>query len=167
MEKVLAEARAACRSEIEAKDAWELDRHVETAMTKLHLPPGRCDGLASARVVSVVVSRCAARCSRQPDLLLLDEPTNHLDVETVRLARGAHSPSIKGSVIVITHDRFFLDQRRRLDARGLPTAARYPYKGNYSDVSDRAIQAQEDAAGGVATAQAQPSSSSVSSIGSA
>src|SRR5690606_29360345 len=128
MDKVMAEFER-LQAEIETKDAWELDRHVETAMTKLHLPAG--DKMVNA--CSGGERRRVALCRtllEQPDLLLLDEPTNHLDVESVRWLEETLA-SYKGTVVVVTHDRFFLDNvvgwmLEIWHGRAIP------YKGNYS-----------------------------------
>ncbi|MFO1054108.1 MAG: energy-dependent translational throttle protein EttA [Planctomycetota bacterium] len=128
MEKVLADLDR-LQHEIEARDAWELDRHVETAMTKLHLPPGEklageCSGGEKRRVALCKV------LLEHPDILLLDEPTNHLDVDSVRWLEETLA-NYKGTVVVITHDRFFLDNvvgwmLEIWHGRAIP------YKGNYS-----------------------------------
>jgi len=128
MEKVL-EQLGRVQEEIEAKNAWELDRHVETAMTKLHLPPedamvAECSGGERRRVA------LCRTLLEQPDLLLLDEPTNHLDVETVAWLEQTLA-EYRGAVVVITHDRFFLD--RVVDWMLEVFHSRcIPYKGNYS-----------------------------------
>jgi ATP-binding cassette ChvD family protein len=128
MEKVL-EQLGRAQEEIEAKNAWELDRHVETAMTKLHLPPAdamvaECSGGERRRVA------LCRTLLEQPDLLLLDEPTNHLDAETVAWLEQTLA-EYKGAVVVITHDRFFLD--RVVDWMLEVFHSRcIPYKGNYS-----------------------------------
>src|SRR5262249_29740495 len=96
------------QNEIDAKDAWNLDVHVETAMTKLHLPPRD----VNVRELSGGERRRVALCRtllEHPDILLLDEPTNHLDVETVAWLEETLA-SYNGTVIVVTHDRFFLDR---------------------------------------------------------
>jgi len=129
MDKVMADLER-LQHEIEAKDAWEIDRHVETAMTKLHLPPGEkmvnaCSGGERRRVA------LCRTLLEHPDLLLLDEPTNHLDVDTVRwLEETLHD--YKGTVVVITHDRFFLDNvvGWMLEVWHGKTI---PYQGNYSE----------------------------------
>jgi ATP-binding cassette ChvD family protein len=128
MDKVMADLDR-LQHEIEARDAWELDRHVETAMTKLHLPEGHkvvgeCSGGEKRRVALCKV------LLEHPDLLLLDEPTNHLDVESVRWLEETLA-EYKGTVVVITHDRFFLDNvvgwmLEIWHGRAIP------YKGNYS-----------------------------------
>jgi ATP-binding cassette ChvD family protein len=129
MNKVMAEFER-LQHEIEAKDAWELDRHVETAMTKLHLPPddkmvNACSGGERRRVA------LCRTLLEHPDLLLLDEPTNHLDVETVRwLEETLHN--YKGTVVVITHDRFFLDNVVGWMLEVWHGRA-IPYQGNYSE----------------------------------
>ena len=129
MDKVMAEFER-LQAEIEAKDAWEIDRYVETAMTKLHLPPGEknvsdCSGGERRRVA------LCRTLLEAPDLLLLDEPTNHLDVETVRWLEEQLA-NYKGTVVVITHDRFFLDNvvgwmLEIWHGRAIP------YQGNYSE----------------------------------
>ena len=129
MDRVMADLER-LQHEIEAKEAWELDRHIETAMTRLHLPPGdkavtACSGGERRRVA------LCRTLLEHPDLLLLDEPTNHLDVETVRwLEETLHD--YKGTVVVVTHDRFFLDNvvgwmLEIWHGRAIP------YKGNYSE----------------------------------
>jgi sulfate-transporting ATPase len=114
---------------IEAAGAWDLDRQVEIAMDALRVPPGD----APVARLSGGERRRVALCRlllAHPDLLLLDEPTNHLDAESVAwLERFLHEYT--GSVIAITHDRYFLDNVAgwilELDqGRGIP------YEGNYS-----------------------------------
>lgn len=129
MNKVMADFER-LQAEIETKDAWELDRHVETAMTKLCLPAGdkmvkACSGGERRRVA------LCRTLLEQPDLLLLDEPTNHLDVETVSWLEETLA-AYKGTVVVITHDRFFLDNvvgwmLEIWNSRAIP------YQGNYSE----------------------------------
>jgi sulfate-transporting ATPase len=142
MEKVLDDLDK-LQHEIEARDAWELDRHVETAMTKLHLPDGdklfgECSGGEKRRVALCKV------LLEHPDILLLDEPTNHLDVESVRWLEETLA-NYKGTVVVITHDRFFLDNVVGWMLEVWHGRA-IPYKGNYSDYLEaraRRMAAQE------------------------
>ena len=129
MDKVMADFER-LQNEIEAKDAWEIDRYVETAMTKLHLPPGEknvadCSGGERRRVA------LCRTLLESPDLLLLDEPTNHLDVETVRWLEEQLA-NYKGTVVVITHDRFFLDNVVGWMLEVWHGRA-IPYEGNYSE----------------------------------
>jgi ATP-binding cassette ChvD family protein len=129
MDKVMADLER-LQHEIEHKDAWEIDRHVETAMTKLHLPAG--DKMVNA--CSGGERRRVALCRtllEHPDLLLLDEPTNHLDVDTVNWLEETLR-DYKGTVVVITHDRFFLDRVVGWMLEIWHTRA-IPYKGNYSE----------------------------------
>src|SRR5690606_21396662 len=128
MEKTM-EDLAKVQAEIEARDAWELDRHVEVAMTKLRLPPpdknvSQCSGGERRRVA------LCRTLLEHPDVLLLDEPTNHLDVETVAWLETTLA-EYKGTVIVVTHDRFFLD---RVVGWMLEIwhGRAIPYEGNYS-----------------------------------
>jgi ATP-binding cassette ChvD family protein len=120
---------ARVQERIEAADAWSLDQHIDQAMDALRLPPGDAD----VTTLSGGERRRVALCRlllQQPDLLLLDEPTNHLDAESVAwLERHLHD--YKGTVVAITHDRYFLDNVTgwilELDrGRGIP------YQGNYS-----------------------------------
>ncbi|MCH8134320.1 MAG: energy-dependent translational throttle protein EttA [Myxococcales bacterium] len=125
----LLEEQARLQDQIDAVDAWELDRTLEVAMDALRLPPGDTD----VTQLSGGERRRVALCRlllRKPDLLLLDEPTNHLDTESVAwLERFLQE--YPGTVVAITHDRYFLDNVAEwileLDrGRGIP------WKGNYS-----------------------------------
>jgi ATP-binding cassette ChvD family protein len=128
MEKLL-EKQAGLQDKIDACNAWELDRQLEIAMDALRLPPGE----AEVNTLSGGERRRVALCRllmEQPDLLLLDEPTNHLDAESVAWLER-HLKEYKGSVILVTHDRYFLDNVvgwiLEIDrTRGIP------WKGNYS-----------------------------------
>ena len=120
---------ARVQERIDAADAWSLDQRIDQAMDALRLPPGDAD----VTTLSGGERRRVALCRlllQQPDLLLLDEPTNHLDAESVAwLERHLHD--YKGTVVAITHDRYFLDNVTgwilELDrGRGIP------YQGNYS-----------------------------------
>ncbi len=117
------------QDEIEAAGAWDLDSRVEQAMDALRLPPPR----SPVTHLSGGERRRVALCRlmlRAPDLLLLDEPTNHLDAETVGWLER-HLQQYTGTVVAITHDRYFLD-----NAAGwileLDRGAGIPWEGNYS-----------------------------------
>ncbi|MCX7620118.1 MAG: energy-dependent translational throttle protein EttA [Acidimicrobiales bacterium] len=125
----LGERQAELEKKIEATGAWDLKRTIEIAMDALRLPPGDADVTTLSGGERRRVALCRLLLSR-PDLLLLDEPTNHLDAESVawleRFLRDYH-----GTVVAITHDRYFLDNVARwileLDGgRGIP------FEGNYS-----------------------------------
>ncbi len=128
MEKLL-ERQSKLQDKIDAVDAWELDRQLEIAMDALRLPPAD----ANVKTLSGGEKRRVALCKlllQKPDLLLLDEPTNHLDAESVAWLER-HLREYKGSVILVTHDRYFLDNVvgwiLEIDrGRGIP------WKGNYS-----------------------------------
>jgi len=117
------------QAKIDAADAWNLDTRLEYAMDALRLPPADAD----VGTLSGGERRRVALCRlllRAPELLLLDEPTNHLDAESVAWLEQ-HLAEYKGTVVAVTHDRYFLDNVAgwilELDrGRGIP------YKGNYS-----------------------------------
>ena len=121
--------QAEIQEKLDAADAWNLDSNLELAMEALRCPP-------SEQVVDVLSGgerRRVALCRlllQKPDILLLDEPTNHLDAETVAWLEK-HLHDYEGTVIAITHDRYFLD-----DVAGwileLDRGEGYPFKGNYS-----------------------------------
>ena len=114
---------------IEHKNAWDLDSQLEQAMDALRTPPGDAD----VSVLSGGEKRRVALAKlllQQPDLLLLDEPTNHLDAESV-LWLEQHLEKYPGTVIAITHDRYFLDNVAEWILE-LDRGRAYPYEGNYS-----------------------------------
>jgi ATPase subunit of ABC transporter with duplicated ATPase domains len=106
MEKLLAE-QGRVQDEIEAADLWDLDRHVELAMDALRLPPGDSGVTNLSGGEKRRVALCRVLLS-EPDILLLDEPTNHLDAESVAWLER-HLQEYKGTVVAVTHDRYFLD----------------------------------------------------------
>ena len=128
MDKTLAR-QSAVQEKLDALDAWDLDSRLEMAMEALRCPPGD----TPVKIVSGGERRRVALCRlllRKPDILLLDEPTNHLDAETVAWLER-HLQEYPGTVIAVTHDRYFLDNVAgwilELDrGRGIP------WKGNYS-----------------------------------
>ncbi|WP_153770931.1 energy-dependent translational throttle protein EttA [Labrenzia sp. CE80] len=114
---------------IDAEDLWNLDSKVEMAMEALRCPPED----ASVENLSGGEKRRVALCQlllSEPDLLLLDEPTNHLDAETVHWLER-HLREFKGSVLIITHDRYFLDNVTGWILE-LDRGSGIPYEGNYS-----------------------------------
>lgn len=121
--------QAEVQEKIDALDAWNLDNNLELAMEALRCPPGDqvVDVLSGGERRRVALCRLLLQ---KPDILLLDEPTNHLDAETVAWLEK-HLHDYPGTVIAITHDRYFLD-----DVAGwileLDRGEGYPYKGNYS-----------------------------------
>ncbi len=128
MDKLLAE-QGRLQDQIEAVNAWELDHQVEMAMDALRCPPGDAD----VKVISGGERRRVALCRlllSQPDMLLLDEPTNHLDAESVawleKMLEG-----FKGTVVAITHDRYFLDNVAKWILE-LDRGEGHPFAGNYS-----------------------------------
>jgi ATP-binding cassette ChvD family protein len=114
---------------LDSADAWDLDARLEMAMDALRCPPG--DTLAN--VLSGGEKRRVALCRlllRKPDILLLDEPTNHLDAETVAWLEH-HLHQYPGTVIAVTHDRYFLDNVAGWILE-LDRGHGIPWKGNYS-----------------------------------
>jgi ATP-binding cassette ChvD family protein len=125
----LLERQGAVQEQLDAADAWDLDSRLELAMDALRCPPGQ----TPIKVLSGGERRRVALCRlllQQPDILLLDEPTNHLDAESVAWLEQ-HLQKYPGTVIAVTHDRYFLDNVAgwilELD-RGLGI----PGQGNYS-----------------------------------
>ncbi|NLP01802.1 MAG: energy-dependent translational throttle protein EttA [Fibrobacter sp.] len=133
MDKLM-EHQAKLQDKIDAIDAWELDRQLEIAMDALRLPPGDAD----VKSLSGGERRRVALCKlllQKPDLLLLDEPTNHLDAESVAWLER-HLREYKGSVILVTHDRYFLDNVVEWILE-IDRGHGIPWKGNYSSWLDQ------------------------------
>ncbi|AQQ02741.1 MULTISPECIES: energy-dependent translational throttle protein EttA [Stappiaceae] len=124
-----AEEAAQLQDEIDAQDLWNLESQVEMAMEALRCPPSDAavDNLSGGERRRVAL--CKLLLS-EPDLLLLDEPTNHLDAETVHWLER-HLREFKGSVLIITHDRYFLDNVTGWILE-LDRGQGIPYEGNYS-----------------------------------
>ncbi|HOD70098.1 MAG TPA: energy-dependent translational throttle protein EttA [Deltaproteobacteria bacterium] len=127
------EALMARQGELQEKidhlDAWDIDSRLEMAMDALRCPPGD----TAVRVLSGGEKRRVALCRlllRKPDILLLDEPTNHLDAETVAWLER-HLQQYEGTVIAVTHDRYFLDNVAGWILE-LDRGHGIPWKGNYS-----------------------------------
>jgi len=128
MERTLAEM-GEVQEKIDAVDGWNLERTVATAMDALRVPPGE----AQVSTLSGGERRRVALCRlllRAPDLLLLDEPTNHLDAESV-LWLEQHLAEYRGTVVAVTHDRYFLDNVAGWILE-LDRGKGIPYRGNYS-----------------------------------
>lgn len=125
----LLEKQGKLQEMIDAKEAWDLDSKLEMAMDALNCPPG--DQIVS--VLSGGEKRRVALCRlllQKPDILLLDEPTNHLDAETVAWLEH-HLRSYAGTIIAVTHDRYFLDNVAGWILE-LDRGEGIPWKGNYS-----------------------------------
>ena len=117
------------QEQIDHRNAWDLDSQLEQAMDALRCPPSEAD----VKVLSGGERRRVALCKlllQQPDLLLLDEPTNHLDAESVNWLEQ-HLEKYPGTVVAITHDRYFLDNVAEWILE-LDRGRAYPYEGNYS-----------------------------------
>ena len=125
----LADEMGKLQEQIEHKDAWDLDSQLEQAMDALRCPPPDAD----VTTLSGGERRRVALCKlllQQPDLLLLDEPTNHLDAESV-LWLEQYLEKYAGTVVAITHDRYFLDNVAQWILE-LDRGHAYPYEGNYT-----------------------------------
>ena len=145
-DKLLAEM-GELQEQLDHRNAWELDSQLEQAMDALRCPPGDAD----VKVLSGGEKRRVALCKlllEAPDLLLLDEPTNHLDAESV-LWLEQHLAKYPGTVVAITHDRYFLDNVAEWILE-LDRGRAYPYEGNYSTYLDTKatrlkVEGQKDA----------------------
>jgi ATP-binding cassette ChvD family protein len=127
--EALMEEQAKVQEEIEKRDGWNLDSRLEHAMEALRCPPGE----TQVAVLSGGERRRVALCRlllTEPDILLLDEPTNHLDAESVAWLEK-HLQQYKGTVIAVTHDRYFLDNVAEWILE-LDRGHGIPWKGNYS-----------------------------------
>jgi ATP-binding cassette ChvD family protein len=117
------------QTELDLRNAWDIDSQLEQAMDALRCPPPD----AMVDVLSGGERRRVALCKlllQQPDLLLLDEPTNHLDAESVQWLE-THLKSYPGAVLAVTHDRYFLDNVAQWILE-LDRGRTHPYEGNYS-----------------------------------
>ena len=117
------------QEQLDHRGGWDLDSQLEQAMDALRCPPPEAD----VRVLSGGERRRVALCAlllAQPDLLLLDEPTNHLDAESVQWLEQ-HLEKYPGTVVAVTHDRYFLDNVAQWILE-LDRGHAYPYEGNYS-----------------------------------
>jgi sulfate-transporting ATPase len=128
MEKLL-ERQAELQDKIEAAGAWDIDRQLEIAMDALRCPPGDSDVSKLSGGEKRRVALCRLLLSK-PNLLLLDEPTNHLDAESVAWLER-HLQEYAGSVVLITHDRYFLDNVVGWILE-LDRGHGFPFEGNYS-----------------------------------
>lgn len=127
-DKLLAEM-GELQEQLDHRNAWDLDAQLEQAMDALRCPPPDAD----VKVLSGGERRRVALCKlllQAPDLLLLDEPTNHLDAESVQWLEQ-HLAKYPGTVVAITHDRYFLDNVAQWILE-LDRGRAYPYEGNYS-----------------------------------
>ena len=128
MEKLI-ERQGQVQEKLDAHDAWDLDSRLEMAMDALRCPPGE----VRINVLSGGEKRRVALCRlllQKPDILLLDEPTNHLDAESVAWLEH-HLQQYSGTVIAVTHDRYFLDNVAGWILE-LDRGQGIPWKGNYS-----------------------------------
>jgi energy-dependent translational throttle protein EttA len=146
MEKLMAE-QARVQEQIDAHDLWSLDTKIEIAMDALRLPPADAD----VGTLSGGERRRVALCRvllEQPDMLLLDEPTNHLDAESVAWLEQ-HLAQFPGTVVAITHDRYFLDNVAKWILE-LDRGAGIPWEGNYTswlEQKETRLQTEEKQAG--------------------
>ena len=126
----LLDKQGALQDRIDAVDGWNLENTLQIAMDALRLPPPDAD----PSILSGGEKRRVALCRlllEKPELLLLDEPTNHLDAESVAWLQG-HLQQYKGCVILVTHDRYFLDEVVEWILE-LDRGEAFPFKGNYTE----------------------------------
>jgi ATP-binding cassette ChvD family protein len=139
---------AALQDEIDSQGLWDLDAQVEQAMEALRCPPGdaKVDTLSGGEKRRVALCRLLLS---KPDILLLDEPTNHLDAESVAWLEH-HLRAYPGTVVMVTHDRYFLDNITEWTLE-LDRGAGVPYHGSYSSWLEQkqkrlAVEGKQDAA---------------------
>jgi ATP-binding cassette ChvD family protein len=127
--QALIEKQAEVQEKLDASSAWDIDSRLEMAMDALRCPPSdtKCGILSGGEKRRVALCRILLK---KPDILLLDEPTNHLDAETVAWLER-HLQDYSGTVIAVTHDRYFLDNVAGWILE-LDRGAGIPWKGNYS-----------------------------------
>jgi ATP-binding cassette ChvD family protein len=133
MEKLIVR-QGEVQEKLDAIGAWELDHKLERAMDALRCPPAdaKCEHLSGGEKRRVALCRLLLQ---EPDVLLLDEPTNHLDAESV-LWLEEHLRQYKGTIIAVTHDRYFLDNVAGWILE-LDRGEGIPWKGNYSSWLDQ------------------------------
>jgi ATP-binding cassette ChvD family protein len=125
----LMEEMTALQEQIDAADAWDIDAKIEMAMGALRCPENDADVSKLSGGEKRRVALCRLLLSK-PDMMMLDEPTNHLDAESVAWLQH-HLEEFTGCVIVVTHDRYFLDQVTKWTLE-LDRGKGIPYEGNYS-----------------------------------
>ena len=141
--EALSEEMAQLQDKIDAVDGWTLDNQLEIAMEALRCPPSDAsvENLSGGEKRRVALTRLLIQ---KPGILLLDEPTNHLDAESVNWLEN-HLAEYAGAVLMITHDRYFLDNVVGWILE-LDRGSYYPYEGNYSTYLDKKAKrlAQEE-----------------------
>ncbi|MFN9716951.1 MAG: energy-dependent translational throttle protein EttA [Sphingomonadales bacterium] len=128
------------QDKIDAVDGWTLDNQLEVAMEALRCPPGdwAVESLSGGEKRRVALTRLLIQ---KPSILLLDEPTNHLDAESVQWLEN-HLKEYAGAVLMITHDRYFLDNVVEWILE-LDRGSYYPYEGNYSTYLEKKAKRME------------------------
>jgi energy-dependent translational throttle protein EttA len=139
----LMEEMGTLQEKIDAVDGWTLDNQLEIAMDALRCPPGESsvENLSGGEKRRVALTRLLLE---KPDILLLDEPTNHLDAESVAWLEK-HLVDYKGNVILVTHDRYFLDNVVNWILE-LDRGRYFPYEGNYSTYLEKKAKRLEQEA---------------------